>query len=298
MNCRDSLRFALQYPRKCGIIIICIASEVTSVLCDSHTHSIYSFDGHNTPAELCAAAEKAGVRSFVITDHYDIDGILDGFYPDYDAPAAKAAIEEAQAAYDGRVRVYRGIELGQAANRPEEAKAFLAKNQFDFVICSCHNLKNVPDFSFFDCTYMSQPLMENLYHRMLDELCLHAAIPGQDTVGHLSYPLRYMAKSGKAIDAAHFEADFRRLFHILRENGMAIELNTKALRLKLIPDETELCILRLWRDCGGTDVTVGSDSHRASEMGIGLELGTALLRQAGFEYVRMPGGSVPLAELD
>ena len=267
------------------------------MLCDSHTHSIYSFDGHNSPAELCAAAEKADVRVFVITDHYDIDGVLDGFYPDYDAAAARRWIGEAQKEFEGRVRVYRGIELGQAGNRPEAARAFLAENQFDFVICSCHNLKGVPDFSFFDCTMMSQPLMESLYHRMLDELCLHAAIPGQDTVAHLSYPLRYMAKSGKTVDITRFEADFRRLFHILRENGMAVEVNTKALRLQLIPEETEMYILRLWRDCGGRNVTVGSDSHRAAEMGIGLKLGVDLLMRAGFDSVRMPGGDVPLASL-
>ncbi|MBQ4042567.1 MAG: PHP domain-containing protein [Clostridia bacterium] len=57
------------------------------LLYDTHTHSVYSFDGHHTPSEMCAEAEKAGVAAFVITDHCDIDGVLDGFYPDYDEEA-------------------------------------------------------------------------------------------------------------------------------------------------------------------------------------------------------------------
>jgi len=258
------------------------------MITDSHTHSIYSFDGHDSPRRMCEAAEAAGVSSFVITDHYDIDGVLDRLYPDYDEDAARRDIDAAQAEFAGRVQVYRGIELGQAGLRPAEAKEFLTRNRFDFVICSCHNLAGVPDFYFIDFREMTQELMESLYRRMLEELCLHAAVGGMHTVAHLSYPLRYMAKGGRRVDVKIYEAQYRKLFHIMRENGMAAELNTKALRLGLIPAETERYILRLWRDCGGRDVTVGSDAHRAEELGLGIADGYVLLRECGFDRIAFP----------
>ena len=258
------------------------------MLFDTHTHSSYSFDGHHTPRQLCAAAEQAGIAAFVITDHYDIDGILDGFYPDYDAGAARAAIDEANEEFAGRVRVWRGIELGQPAARVREAKEFLARHCFDFVIASCHNLQNVPDFYFFDYTAMPMALAEDLYRRMLTELCGHAAIPGIHTVAHLSYPLRYMAKAGKRMELDRFEADFRRLFAVMKENGAALELNTKGLWTGGIDADTERFILRLWRDCGGRRVTLGSDAHRAAEMGNGLAEGCALLWETGFDLLTFP----------
>lgn len=263
---------------------------------DAHTHSVYSFDGHDTPMQLCAAAESAGVASFVITDHYDIDGVLDGFYPDYDMETARSAIDAANGAFAGRVRVWRGIELGQPALRPAEAKDFLSRGRFDFVIASCHNLSGVPDFYFLDYTAMPMPLAEDLYRRMLSELCAHAAIPGVHTVAHLSYPLRYMAKAGKRLPPARLETEFRRLFAVMRENGVALELNTKGLWTGGIDAETERYILRLWYDCGGRDVTLGSDAHRATEIGNGLDEGRNLLRACGFSSVLFPteNGVAPL----
>jgi len=155
------------------------------MLFDSHTHSSFSFDGHHSPRELCEAAVQMGISGFVITDHYDIDGVLDGLYPDYDADSAARTIEEAREEFSSQVEIYRGIELGQGGLRPEEAKAFLRKYHFDFVITSCHNLANVPDFYFMDFTSMPQALTESLYRRMLEEFCLHVAIPGVHTAAHI-----------------------------------------------------------------------------------------------------------------
>lgn len=258
------------------------------MLYDTHTHSVFSFDGHHTPAEMCAEAEKAGVAAFVVTDHCDIDGVLDGFYPDYDVESVRRAVDAANEAYAGRVRVWRGIELGQPSLRPEQSAELLRRGQFDFVIASCHNLANVPDFYFFDYTAMPMPLAQDLYRRMLRELCGHAAVPGICTVAHLSYPLRYMAKAGKKMDLYGFEADFRCLFSVMRENGAALELNTKGLWTGGIDADTERFILRLWYDCGGRDVTLGSDAHRAHEIGRGFDEGSALLRECGFDRIVFP----------
>jgi len=147
----------------------------------------------------------------------------------------------------------------------------------------------VPDFYFFDYTAMPLPLAQDLYRRMLRELCGHAAFPGIHTVAHLSYPLRYMAKAGKKMDLAFFEPDFRRLFSVMRENGAALELNTKGLWTGGIDADTERFILRLWYDCGGRDVTLGSDAHRAHEIGRGFDEGRALLQECGFAQIVFPG---------
>ena len=50
---------------------------------DLHTHSRYSFDGDKTPAgeidAMAKAAISAGLRGIAVTDHCDIDGVLDGY---------------------------------------------------------------------------------------------------------------------------------------------------------------------------------------------------------------------------
>lgn len=258
------------------------------LLVDSHTHSIYSFDGYAPVREMCLAAERAGVSRLVVTDHYDIDGVRDGFYADYDMEAARRDIDAAREEFGGRVALFRGIELGQGALRPQDVQRFLARGRFDFVIASCHNLGGVPDFSFLNYTEMPQTLIDDLYRRMLAELCLHAAIPGVDTVAHLTYPLRYMARCGRNVDLPSFTEEFRTLFSVMREHGCALELNMKAIWLGAESPETEMFLLRLFRACGGEEVTIGSDAHRPEEIGRGIADGCAMLREAGFADVLFP----------
>lgn len=259
------------------------------MLADSHTHSTYSFDGHASIVEMCAAAAERGVTSLAVTDHYDIDGILDGFFPDYDGIAARRDIEAAALQYAGKVELVRGIELGQPDLRPDEARAFLKKHDFEFVIGSCHNLARVPDFYFINFTEMPEPLMKDLFRRSLCQLENTARIHGIHTIAHLLYPARYMARSGRTLCLSDFEEDFRRLFHVMRENGLAMEANLKGIRTGEVQWEQEEYILRLWYDCGGRRVTCGSDAHRAQEIGDGIAKAYGHLRTAGFDTVCVPG---------
>lgn len=260
---------------------------------DSHTHSIYSFDGQNTPLEMCEAALQNGVAAFAVTDHVDIDCILDGLYPPFDVCASRRAIEDAAVRYAGKVELVRGIELGQPSLRPEEARAFLAREQFDFVIGSCHNLEGVPDFYFMNFEGMPEAQMMSLFRRSLAQLTKTAAMDGIHTIAHALYPLRYMARSGRTLDLALFESDFRALFAVMLESGKALELNMKAIRSGEEPWAWEDHLFRLWYDCGGRRVTCGTDAHKASDIGGMIAEGYKHLRDAGFSHVLIPAVGAP-----
>ncbi len=283
--------FILLYTRK---------KEGTALfLADSHTHSVYSFDGKNTPLEMCAAAKQNGVSAFAVTDHVDIDCILDGLYPPYDACVSRRAIEAAASQYAGQVEIIRGIELGQPSLRPEESRLFLKENRFDFVIGSCHNLDGVPDFYFMRFEGMPEAQMISLFRRSIAQLKKTAAMDGIHTIAHPLYPLRYMARSGRSLSLSLFETDFCELFSVMLDSGVALELNMKAIRCGEEPWEWEDTLLRLWRDCGGRRVTCGTDAHKASDIGTLIAEGYEHLRAAGFESVLVPavGGAreIPLS---
>ena len=44
-------------------------------------------------------------------------------------------------------------------------------------------------------------------------------------------------------------------------------------------------LLKLYRDCGGRLMTIGSDAHAPVNLGKGIRQGYALLRAAGFDAV-------------
>lgn len=255
---------------------------------DSHTHSVYSFDGRASVFDMCASAVEAGVSVLAVTDHYDIDGILDGLYPGYDADAARREIEAAAEQYAGRLTLVRGIELGQPTLRPEESRAFLARQGFEFVIGSCHNLPAVPDFYFMNFREMPDALVKSLFCRFLSQLQDTARFEGVHTVAHPLYPTRYMAQGGRGVNLAEYEEDFRRLFHAAKETGKAVELNLKGIRAGEQKWEEEEYMLRLWYDCGGRRVTCGTDAHRPHEIGTRLAEAYVRIRAIGFDSICVP----------
>ncbi len=259
---------------------------------DTHTHSVYSFDGKASVDALCRSATKKGISLLAITDHCDIDCIVAGIYPPFDEAAVRRDIEAAKAAYAGKLTLVRGVELGQPGLCPEEVNAFLRRGAYDFVIGSCHNLAGVPDFFFLNYTHMPEVLLADLYRRSLLQLTETAALPGIHTIAHILYPLRYMAVSGRKLELSRFEGDFRALFSVMRENGVALELNMKGLRKGDVTWDEEGYVLRLWRDAGGRLVTVGSDAHTEEEISAGLHEAYDRLPLLGFSSVAVPKSGI------
>lgn len=247
---------------------------------DLHTHSRYSFDGDKSPAgdidAMAEAAISAGLRGIAITDHCDIDGVLDGYYPKYDKEEIRRDVLAAKEKYAGKLGILYGIELGQPHAKPEEARRLLDECRFEYVLGSLHNLRGVPDFSFFHYGKMEPEVIDHFMSRAVDELCEIARFPGITTMAHITYPARYMRQDGVKYDFLKFEKKWRELFHIMIENGLNLEINTSGLRKpndgKTMPESD---LIALYKDQGGKRFVLGSDAHTSGDIGKGLAEGLA-----------------------
>lgn len=260
---------------------------MTAMLCDTHIHTLHSFDSEMTYGELCNEYIKRGFTRIALTDHYDIDGMEDGLYPPYDVNAAHRDFDKALEKFGDRIDLIWGIEIGQPTLRPDSAHKFIRDNGFEFVIGSVHNLDMIPDFIFMNFSMMPEELINNLYGRYVDLLCDTAAFEGIDTLAHITYPMRYIHRDGRTLALERFYDQYRKLFGIMIENGVALELNTSGIRKGYVPSpDTDL--LRLYRDCGGERVTCGSDSHRIPDCGADVTACLDILRKCGFTSLVIP----------
>ncbi len=253
---------------------------------DSHVHTKYSFDGDKgSYGEIDAVIEAAiarGVSEISITDHLDIDDILDGIYPPYEADAVKRDVLRAKEKYEGKIRVNYGVELGQPHARRAEAEALLKNQGFDFVIGSLHNLRGCPDFYFLKMELMCDEQIDYLIKQTISELTELADFPGISTLAHITYIERYLTACGKPFSFERYADGFEKLFRKLMANGISMEINTSGLRKGGITmPGRELCAL--YRDCGGELITIGSDAHRREDIGAGIEETAAMLRELGFK---------------
>ena len=256
---------------------------------DQHVHCTCSFDAAGTLPEMAAAAERRGLRAVCFTDHVDMADARTGeTAPDWEQVRGKLLAREAEhAAFaDGQgVEVRFGMELGEPCQAPETAAEAAGTEGLDLVIASVHNLPHTPDFYFYD--YHSEAECEELNRRYLTELLRTAEMDCFDVLGHIGYTSRYMAQRGfrERITVAKYGDELRAILLRLIENGRGIECNGSGFRGGGSAPFPDRDVLTLYRELGGEIITVGSDAHDPTQIGMGVEEVNGLLQSCGFLYV-------------
>lgn len=257
-------------------------------LTDSHTHSILSMDGHVPLFEMAESACLNGLSALTVTDHFDMLNDNGQRVLTYDWSAPLAQFAETQPKFRGKLRLGLGIELGSAHVSPDHARKVIADAGagLDQVIGSIHNYReeNGGGEYYYSC-FSSLPVCHAALDDYLTSMEDLVALPDcYDVLGHIIYPLRYMRRDGHDIDLLdHYR---ERLAEILRKvilTGRSIEVNT--CRGRNIEDWRG--ILQLYRDLGGTLVTLGSDAHYPWHVGKGLRAACELLQQCGFDRLTL-----------
>lgn len=270
-----------------------------AALSDCHVHSIFSHDGRDSMDALAAAAYENGLAWLCISDHAD-DCVFNDFDPAamgelsaqvghvMEPYSTKTQLYDAfLAARDraaGKVGLLLGVEIGGLNHDPEKARQIAALWPFDYILGSIHNLKGRDDFYILD--YGDGSGFDALARDYLDECIEMVQLGGFDALAHLGYFLRYMARSGLDVSRGFmpYEERLRVLFGLMRDKGIALEVNTSGTFYgfgDFIPSKD---VFALYKALGGELVTMGSDSHSAAGVGSGLEDARQMLASLGFKY--------------
>lgn len=257
-------------------------------LCDYHIHTKYSFDGDicAAPEAICEAAIERGLTDIAITDHFDVNAEPEGLEQPYNPCTAYDGIMKAREIYGKKLNITYGIEIGQANQYPEIANKFLSQFPVEFVLASLHNLRNMPDFYYMDFSKIDEDEINRLYFAYLSELEeTIARLDRTDSIGHITYPYRYAAGAGKKFDCSPFCDRLSELFSLIISRDIAIEVNTSTYTKGYgftMPDSD---ILSLYRECGGTLITLGSDAHTPGNVGASIPYALDLVKKTGFDNI-------------
>lgn len=246
---------------------------------DCHNHSNCSPDGNDSVTAMCARARELGLYAWTLTDHCECQK----FEERYRARVENAWTQMEQMVPPEGLRVYRGIELGQPNQDTASALAALEGRDYDFVIGSIHNIRDYEDFFFLDYTNAPAGYIDSLLTAYWQELLEMIDWGHFDSLGHLTYPLRYIqGDHGISVDLEMHREAIDRVFTALIRAGMALEVNTSGLRQKIGRTLPDLPLLKRYRELGGRLVTLGSDAHSTADLGRGIDAGMEVLKEAGF----------------
>ena len=229
---------------------------------DFHMHTVVSYDGHSTGAEMLVTAERVGLKEICFTDHLDYDP----FHPENNMTFSTEVYNAAYDALDSnKLQIRRGCEFGMLPDNAETLKLDLKRRSFDFVIGSVHFVNGLdiylPDF------WRGITIDEAEEKFLLQTLQCVLAHDDFDVLGHLTYISKAGANPVKRpVEYLRYQVLIDEILKVLVEKGKGLEINTSGVDRAgvFLPAEV---YLRRFKELGGEIVTVGSDAHHKNRVG-------------------------------
>ena len=247
---------------------------------DYHMHSTFSEDGASSPEKMCLQAIKLGLPEIGFSEHLDVGPYEKN--PHFFQPEPwYAELERLRDLFAGKLIIRAGIEIAEPHLYPQPACEVLRRTPFDYVLGSVHFVG--PNFIFDEAYFRTHPA-DNVYQEYFAEVEKLLQTADLDILAHLDVPVR-TAKPIIGYDPTRYKDQIRRILSIVIDRNLALDVNTAGLRKaaqNLMPDPL---ILKWYAGMGGKHITLGSDAHTASQVGLHLDLALEAVHAAGITHV-------------
>lgn len=246
---------------------------------DYHMHSSFSADCTVEMEEMVKGAIAKGLSEICFTEHIDYDYPDENFVFDFDKKKYAERIDTLQHKYANQIRLKKGVEFGVQPHILDQYNELVKEETFDFIICSLHTVqrKGLHFGEIFEGRTVEEA--SQLYY---DEL-LHCVkhFENYSILGHIDLIKRYAPQ----LVQNNFHDVLREIFQLIIPAGKGIELNTSGVRYGLPNGLPSDDILKLYKECGGEIITLGSDAHRPDDIAFQFNESRELLKSIGFRYV-------------
>lgn len=234
---------------------------------DCHTHTKFSHDSKCEPEESLAVAQKS-LSGIAFTDHCDIEycETIDVIGP------IRASVRTAKELNcKNNMKVFSGIELGEACWHPNVVDALISSEAFDVVLGSVHAVRyrdKTKPYSGIDFSVFSDREINEYMRTYFADVREMAETMDFDVLTHLHCPLRYIRKKyERTVDLRDYAEQIDGILRTVIARSIALEVNTGDSQLGVFRMHPEKEILARYRELGGYLITLGSDAHIAENVG-------------------------------
>lgn len=248
------------------------------MLVDYHTHNALCKHAEGTLEEYVQYAVKIGLKEIGLSDHtpmphdWDIEVRMyeEQFWNNY-----KPTVLELKEKYKDQITVKFAVEGDFFPGTEEWVKEFNEKNEFDYVIGSVHYLG---EWGFDNPLYAArydEVDVNEVYTSYYDHIKRSTKCGLFDVIGHCDLVKKFGHRPTK-----NMEEILRETFKVVKESGMAVEINTSGLRKpvkEIYPGEQILRIISEYE----IPLTLGSDAHRPTDIGRDFDLARQLVEKYG-----------------
>ena len=257
---------------------------------DYHVHTRYSDDSVYPMEAVVKDAIRRSLEEICITDHVDYGVKADWnsgqeiLYrhgeplANVDYPRYAAEIKRMQDLYGRQITIRMGMEFGVQTHTISQFTSLFRRYPFDFIILSIHQ---VEDKEFWTQDFQQGRTQREYNERYYEEM-LHTVMEYKDysVLGHMDLIKRYDMAGLYPFEKVR--PMIAEILKIVIADGKGIELNTSSHRYGLTDSMPSAEILRLYKDLGGSIITIGSDSHAPEHLGTYIKEAEIQLKEIGF----------------
>jgi histidinol-phosphatase (PHP family) len=248
------------------------------MLVDYHTHNSLCKHADGTLEEYVQHAIAVGLNEIGLSDHapmpnnWDIEVRMyeEQFWNDY-----KPQVQRLQEQYKDRITIKFALEGDFFPGTEEWVKNFNAKNDFDYVIGSVHYLG---EWGFDNPLYVGKfenVDIDTVYESYYDHIKRSAQSGLFDIVGHCDLVKKFGHRPTK-----NMEEILRETMKVVKQSGMAVEINTSGLRKPVKEAYPSEQILKIVSEFG-IPLTLGSDAHTPTDVGRDFTIARQLVEKYG-----------------
>ena len=258
--------------------------DYMTIVMDLHNHSEFSFDSITPMEENIKRAIELGINYLSITDHLDLYYPEEDYREKIDLKGYFEKYKRLKELYEQEIHLLAGIEVGIQTITREVNEEITNSFSFDFVIGFIHEIDG-KDLVTDDVIQKFRDLKD--FYKYYYEETQKAVEDAQDfdILGHIDYMDRYVGDYKDIPDISLYEEYLIPTLKSLISRNKGIEINTAGVRKGLPYMHPKEQILEWYQNLGGTIITLGSDAHKAEDIGKGIEEATKLLQQKGFKTV-------------
>lgn len=261
------------------------------MLIDYHVHTEFSDDSLYPMEDVVKDAICLQMDEICITDHVDYGVKVDWdsgekiIYrhgeplANVDYPRYMKEINRVRQLYGKKITVRTGMEFGVQVHTIPLFETLFHRYPFDFIILSIHQ---VEDKEFWTQDFQKGRTQQEYNERYYEEM-LQVVRKYKDysVLGHMDLIKRYDKEGIYPFEKVKpFIAE---ILKIIIADGKGLEINTSSHRYGLKDSMPSAKLLRLYRDLGGSIITIGSDSHAPDHLGAYIQETKEYLKDLGFQ---------------
>ena len=264
---------------------------------DYHVHTAFSDDSNYDMEQVIQDAIKLNIDELCFTDHVDYGIKKDWDEPgkmiyriggsgepkkmalvNVDYPKYYETIAKLQSKYKDQIKIKLGLEFGMQRHTIHKHDSLFKCYPFDFIILSVHQIN---DQEFWTNDFQKGKTQDEYIMEYYNEiLYLVKHYKNYSVLGHLDLINRYDPLGPYPFEK--IKPILTEIFNIVINDNKGIEINTSSHRYGLTDLTPSIDILKLYKELGGTIITIGSDSHKPEHLGAYIDETKDILKELGF----------------